>query len=107
MAVRVGDSVVSVSPCILGTCSPCAHTWTGEITAGSTNVNINGAQAVRIGDTGNTNCPHGSTFIIISGSTNVTNTMGLARVSDYAMCQWCFSVGQILEGSTDVFVNNL
>lgn len=107
MPARVGDSAISISPCILGTCGPCAHVWSGQITSGSGNVFINGIAAARQGDQGETLCPHGGVFEIISGSLDVMNEQGFARVSDLVQCQSCGSIGQIVAGSTNVFVNSL
>lgn len=70
---RKGDSTT-------GICSVCSCTRAGEIVTGSSNVNANGKQVAKIGDTVRATCGHTGT-IDSGGSPNV-NSDKIARVGD-------------------------
>lgn len=98
--VREGDSTT-------GTCNvgaPCCPHGRSGICYGDTNVFINGKMAIKTGDTGNTYCPHGGTFITDMGSSTVNvNGKPLNLIGDSTPCQVCGISGTIISGSDNVF----
>lgn len=98
-AARKGDTTT-------GTCSVgapcCPHSRTGTCES-SSSVYTNGRNAIKVGDVGPTNCPHGGSFAPSAGSGSV-NIEGKAavRVGDPTPCQVCGLVGSVSSGSGNV-----
>lgn len=101
-ATRVGDSDSGI--CNLGL-PCCPHNRTGENSAGSPNVFINGKSAHRLGDSGDCNCPHSGVYSSSSGSSSVfINGKPATRIGDETTCTACGEKGSHIAGSPDVFI---
>jgi len=101
-AARVGDK--SQCPADAHGCPGCPHSVIGPAVAGSTDVKINGRPAVRVGDPGiHAACCGPNTWTATKGSGTVfINGKPAHRQGDQD--QHCGGVGQMVEGSTDVFI---
>lgn len=102
-AVRKGDLCAGV--CDMGY-EDCPHVYSGGVCGnGSPNVFIGGYEAVRIGDTGATNCPHSGSFRSNAGSATVyINGISAVRVGDGIICIACGKGGDHTTGSDTVFI---
>lgn len=100
---RDGDNTI-------GTCSvgaPCCPHGRVGTCYGDTNVFINGKMAIKVGDIGNCNCPHGGSFKTIDGSSTVNvNGLPLNKIGDSTPCIVCGIAGNIVSGSENVFVGD-
>lgn len=101
-AGRLGDR--SRVPADNHGCPGCAHPAVGPAVSGSPNVNINGRAALRVGDKGvHAACCGPNTWEAVTGSSGVfINGKPAHRLRD--MDQHCGGMGQMIEGSPNVFV---
>ena len=102
-ACRVGD--LCAGNCDIGALD-CPHTYNGgTCDFGSPSVFINGKAAVRIGDTGATNCQHSGNFSSVEGSSTVfINGKKAARIGDGITCNSCGQSGEHTTGSSTVYI---
>lgn len=102
-AVRLGDN--AHCPADGHGCPGCVHGVVGPAVSGSPNVSINSRPAVRVGDRGiHAACCGPNTWIASQGSPNVfINGRPAVRLGDQTT--HCGGVGQTIEGSTNVFIN--
>ncbi len=102
-ACRVGDTCSGT--CDIGAID-CPHTYDGgTCDNGSPSVFINQRAAVRVDDTGATNCPHGGNFKSTAGSATVfVNGKAAARIGDNITCAVCAQGGSHTTGSGTVFI---
>lgn len=100
---RVGD--LCTGTCDIGAID-CPHNYSGgTCNNGSPSVFINNKAAVRVGDTGATNCPHGGSFSSVAGSSSVyINGEKAVRIGDGITCSVCSHSGTHSTGSGTVFI---
>src|SRR5512144_2177257 len=98
---RLGDK--SLCPSDAHGCPACPHPAVGPAIIGSPNVNVNSKPALRVGDTGiHSACCGPNTWTAVGGSTTVfINGRPAHRMGD--MDRHCGGVGQMIDGSTNVF----
>lgn len=102
-AVRQGD--LCAGTCDMGY-EECPHSYSGGVcSGGSPSVFFNSKSAVRIGDTGETYCPHGGSFSSDAGSSTVfINGIAAVRIGDGISCMKCGQPGSHTTGSESVFI---
>ena len=99
---RVGDN--AFNPADAHGCLVCPHPVTGPGTAGSTDVMVNGMQAMRVGDSGvHSMCCGPNKWNVAAGSGTVfINDIPAARLGDQTA--HCGGVGNLIAGSGNVIV---
>lgn len=104
-ATRKGDK--SHCPADGHGCPGCPHSVVGPGVSGSPDVKINGKPVMRVGDVGiHAACCGSNTWRAIQGSPNVfVNGRAIHRLGDAD--QHCGGVGKMIEGSQDVFINEV
>lgn len=88
-------------------CTGCPHPALGPAVCGSSNVNINGIPALRVGDQGiHGACCGGNTWEAVRGAKGVfINGRPAYRIGDAS--QHCGGVGRLIEGSQNVLIGDL
>lgn len=101
-AARINDKANCPSDSHGNIC--CPHNVTGPATSGSSDVNINGLKALRLGDSGvHSNCCGSNTWKCSKGSSSVfINGKPAARLGDTT--NHCGGTGHIITGSNNVFI---
>ena len=73
----------------------------------SPNVFIEGKAAIRLGDGGSCNCPHGGTFSATDSSNSVfINGKGAIRIKDETTCNLCGRKGYVTTACNSVFIGD-
>lgn len=104
-AGRLGDR--ACVPADAHGCPACPHPAVGPAISGSPNVNINGKPALRVNDNGiHAACCGPNTWAALKGSNSVfINGRAAHRLGDAT--RHCGGVGQLIEGSPNVFIGDL